>query len=866
MKFAKITMLISASTLLFGGLAFGTAQAKDQTEVFGTNEISGDLYGAAHISCSKARESDVLNTFEINVNNGNGDYSGDGIYFRIKNNTGIDTPLTVKINSTNTAIIAPTTNVKQTYYNVSGQEVDGVAPRSWGNYMMLPANFDGFIYMNYTTQMSKIAGGENNFNPASIWRIYVDINGFYDSYANFIIGDIFTNLKKPLDTSELDSTAFAATFINQHPDYLTITQLPRADVFVPEGSLDGGFESTQVGYGGFMIKTNEANLSDGGVFVRIANVSAGAFDAMIHVASNYFVNRSVTEGGKSVTLYDAQGLNPTPVTMNEWGYFTIPKDFDGFVNVTKDAMKVDWADGVDMTSVSAVYFEGSDYTLKTGDVFSKTVDGFIGADHYLGESGNIWETWSGATYTRLAGYKPDPVVTFDYTTVTYTGEISGGATLQATKNEDSSAFSAAEIDFNEDLDLSDGEAIAFNVAMTGSQALQIQFVDADGNAVQLPAKADAIAKPISFISENGQGEKTATSLNHTTGDENTIHITNGNGVIVFQKDYLPLAAGGSFSWTIVRSIKFIVHSFYDNGINLTIGDIGTVDQTSLLHTVVWEVADISVSEFATYYKNSADGYVTLTRYFEPQPSEWQGDVKFIDRINYETTEELKKHITYDPGDNCCSYEMAQEGMKVHIGPYEPTGHAYGKYMALGMFKANYGLTTDREIAYREVSGGIEEAKGLSVYVKNLTAKEIGFTLQFDCKYTGFNNAQRWCVDPFLSENTPMYYAWDVKTDAEYILTCKDDSVRIPGNFEGYIRIPFECYVVPEWSRAEGFPTATELDVSKIDGDFFLTSDNTKFEDLEFVLRDVGFYFNKTVKGNPFMPVPNTIKANLGLDA
>ena len=45
--------------------------------------------------------------------------------------------------------------------------------------------------------------------------------------------------------------------------------------------------------------------------------------------------------------------------------------------------------------------------------------------------------------------------------------------------------------------------------------------------------------------------------------------------------------------------------------------------------------------------------------------------------------------------------------------------------------------------------------------------------------------------------------------------------------------------------------------------FYLTSDNTRFEDLEYFIKNVGVYFNETRRGTLF-DSSNTIKANMGL--
>ena len=56
---------------------------------------------------------------------------------------------------------------------------------------------------------------------------------------------------------------------------------------------------------------------------------------------------------------------------------------------------------------------------------------------------------------------------------------------------------------------------------------------------------------------------------------------------------------------------------------------------------------------------------------------------------------------------------------------------------------------------------------------------------------------------------------------------------------------------------------TILNLDNFSGNFFLTSDNTRYEDLEYFIKNVGLYFNDTYK-TTFLSKENTIKTNMGL--
>jgi len=838
---------IAKCSLCLASIAFLTSIAPSISRGATDAWKDGDLYGAARIHCTTARSSDIGNVTEINLNGGA--LTGTGIYFRIRNNTGIDTPLTIKLNSTNGVGIAAKTNVKQTYYNVKGEKVDGIDPRNWNNYVMLPANFDGFIYMNYQTQMQKIFG-DGNFDPSSIWRIYVEYSGSYDAYADFVLGDIYTDEVKALDTSSITPDNFSSYFINQHPDYNGVEQLPRTPEFNPVGDLKGGVGCELTGYGGFMIKLlAEMNLTDG-LYIRMRNDMDRDIYPMIHVASDWFTYRVVTANGQLINLYDADGIKTGTTAVNEWGYFTLPANFDGFIGFDDySGFKNDWGEAFDPSKVVAIYFEADTVNFSVGDIMSRTLKAFDGSEKYHADFGSFTETWTPAliTLTHLDGYKIPEEPLFDYTEVEYAGSLEEGVNIKARKNDDSSVFSTAVIEFPEAIDLSAGEAIAINFKGNGSYAFQMEFVDEEENVLQLPAEADANKKPIHFIKD---GE--ATSMNHKQGDPNTIHEVPGEGVMVIEKDFLAQKAGEGFDWSKLAEVRINVHTFYDNGLNIVLGDFGTVDQAELTHTVVFKAED--VMNFAATYK-ALDEYLTVSKFFTPGPSKWIGDVKLIDSLDYKSDEELKANVTYDIGDNACSYHKEEDGMFVHIGPYE-VGHQYGDYMCLGMF--DKGVTTDRKVAYRMVEEEKEYAKGITFYAENRSAKEIGLTLQFDENIPG-KGTERWCVKGYPA----MYYAWDVETGGDYLMYAKSDQVQIPVGFKGYIRVPFTSYEVPDWNAgADGVDEILDLD--NFSGNFFLTSDNKRFEDLEYFIKNVGLYFNETQKSNIFNMGKNSIQANMEL--
>lgn len=847
-------LLKNGAFILATGLVISAAFSPNAKKADAT-DIVGDLYGGARITCVTPIPDDGVDSgyvTEINVGGAsNADFSGAGVCIRIKNYTSTITPLTLKISSVNGTVYAPKPSVKQTYYDTNGATHKGTSARGFGNYMMVPSAFDGFIYMDYSTQMVKIEGSQD-FDPSHIYRVYVEYSGKFDNYADFAIGDIFTDTKSVLDTSTLSASDFATTFINQSGDVQRISQRAKEGAFVPTGDLNGGVHAQKDDYGGFMVKSSQpSNISGGPLYFRIQNNKATSQWLMVHVASDYFTLRVVTANGAVVSMYNADGTSIGNETVNEYGYFELPANFNGFMKLNWNEFADDWGTGFHNSKVNAVYFEADGIDINVGDIFCEDNVFFDGSEHYAAEFGNFTETWNECNLTVLPGYKPLDIDLFDYTQIEYSIGLLHGFNITSKKNPNSGPFSIASINFGTSgLDLSAGDAVAISFKGNGTYAFGLEFYDVDNNALMMPAKADSINKPIHFIKDG-----VATSMNHTTGDENTIHEVPGEGVVVIQKDFLAPKSGTSFLWNNVKSIKVSVHTYYDDKLNIVLGDIGAVNQSALSYTSALSVNTISNADFSDYYSVS-DEYISVKRYIVSKDSEWIGDVKVIDSLNYASDAEMNLAITYDNGNNPCSYRREDGGIWIHNGPYEVEGHGYGSYMCLAFF--DQGATNDRKQAYKMVNEEKVYAKGLTFYAKNLSQKDIGVTLQFDEKIPGRTNTERWCIVGYPA----MYYAWDVNTNAEYLMYSKSDQVQIPKGFEGYIRVPFESYEVPQWNKGqEGVDEVLNLD--NFSGDFFFTSDNTRYEDLEYIIKNIGMYFNETRKGNLF-DNSNTIKANMGL--
>ena len=673
----KLLKIISLPSLLLslGLVSVSTAHlANPIEEAQAIPSKAGDLLGGCEAKMS-AGTTDVGATFVLKFAAGNQDLSGDGVYIRMKNLTSTETPIQFYMNGTNGHRVQITPSSVFKTYDANLTNEASITTRSWLSYIMLPANFDGHIYIPYSIMMSQDSAtwptnSTTSMTYNSVYAMYFACSAFWDSYANFQIGDVFTDSKVVYDGSEVTSGDFG----------------------------------------------------------------------------NFFA-----------------------------------KDYEGTY----------WA------------------------------------------------------LTQLSGSKSEEVA-FDYTSVTYEGEIDKGAEFHLSGQASlDSEFTAMNINFTEgQRDFSNADDMVFRVKnLSADYPAILTICDGDG---KLSAVSASTVSSIKFydgttISNGGAG---------------------GNPISVKIPSYLdgymiiPMSAFvGEASLSNIHYLNINIATYYDYGFNSVFGDMYTLKHETKALTQVIDVDALSNENFAANYTLAGvTSYGIITRYEVEKPSKWIGDVKLIDSLNYESDEELKKNITYDTGDNACTYNKQDDGMFVHIGPYE-TGHAYGSYMALGMF--DKGVTTDRKVMTREVDGKTEYAKGITMYLKNLSRREIGINLQFDENTS--STAERWIVKGYPAN----YYAYDVNTGANYVLFAKSDQIQIPVGFEGYVRIPFESYEVPDWCHGDSFKgTDDVLNLDNFSGNLFLTADNTRYEDLEYFIKNVGVYFNKTTTG--LLDSSTTIKANMGL--
>ncbi len=812
----------------------------------------GDLYGGAHVSFKATAQTDQLATLLLDINNeGGADFRGTGLFIRMKNNTAIDTYINLKLKCANGAMVGPKQGVYSTYLNTSGNEVtySSLVLRDYANYLILPASFNGYVYMDYSSQMEKTADSNTKTFNYGVVTAYFEISAMYDSYANFIIGDMFTDTRQIIDGSEQTMEQFNNNFHNQSTQYMVVEQMPRSDEFEPRGDLLGSVNATTNGeYGGFRILADGAGADDG-VFVRLRNNQNSPNYLLTHYNSRNG-GRATNIKGAHYYMYNTEGINPQEGTFTDVdsGYLTIPASFDGFIYlpIASYANNLDFNPNTfNKDDLYAVYFEGVMGSLDFGDVFTKSSQIYDGSEIYPDDLSSHYAVDWGCVLTLNEGHLIPVIPEYAYGDVNYAGTLDGGVVISCTYSSNDDIAKVC-INLPEATNFSSALAITARLkAMGAAYPFFFRIVDSDNNISQLPA--NNAEKKAKMVTLDGTVSNTTAGGN----DHSIFYTTNFDGNLVIPLEVLS-SYSGTADLTKVKAFEIGIAVHFDYNFKAAFGDIGYIVESTGENVIA---LDVSEGNFNTLFTEEAfPDFLELEPYIEPKACEWIGDVKILNPLLYKNDEEMKKEVTWNEGDNACTYHAQEDGMFVHIGPYE-VGHTYGSYMCLQM--PEKGVTTDRIQWWKNENGQKVYAKGITAYVKNLSRKDIGVTIQFD-EHTTSNSYERWCITGY----PVMYYAWDVKTNAEYSFYCKSDQFQIPVGFEGYVRIPFESYRVPDWCQ----PTPgvdNQLDLDRWSGVFYLTSDNTRFEDLEYLIKNVGIYFNETNRGNLF-DNSHSIKANMGL--
>lgn len=175
--------------------------------------FEGTLNGGVDVTF-KADTSDGLATMLVKPQTL--DWSGDGFILRIKENSGIQSFIDLRINETDSDRAKIKLNAAFYLYDLDGNVTETTSGRSWNSYILLPANFDGYVYVPYSSLEFENGGGDNNLTFASVWGIYLGTSKQFDAYQNYSVGSIIIKngdtYKTVLDPTTLDDTTYSSNY------------------------------------------------------------------------------------------------------------------------------------------------------------------------------------------------------------------------------------------------------------------------------------------------------------------------------------------------------------------------------------------------------------------------------------------------------------------------------------------------------------------------------------------------------------------------------------------------------------------------------------------------------------------------------
>ncbi len=160
------------------------------------NDTCGDytIDVGANITYTQTDPDDYLATFRMMPQDNNWS-SGNAMALRIRNNTGVDTPIRIAFNCTNDSrnrVVSNTDESKAYCLLATDGTINEYPYRTWDGDVWLKPNFDGWLIMKKDDQVVDSGyPNQGTFSWSSIFAMYLMIQTHYDSYADYDVGDIY---------------------------------------------------------------------------------------------------------------------------------------------------------------------------------------------------------------------------------------------------------------------------------------------------------------------------------------------------------------------------------------------------------------------------------------------------------------------------------------------------------------------------------------------------------------------------------------------------------------------------------------------------------------------------------------------------
>ena len=323
--------------------------------------------------------------------------------------------------------------------------------------------------------------------------------------------------------------------------------------------------------------------------------------------------------------------------------------------------------------------------------------------------------------------------------------------------------------------------------------------------------------PIYMIGENGVIFKTGDLLYDASGVATT-------GALLIPMNYFK-AQWGTQDLTAITNIDFTTNSRWNYAYEIGVGAVGyytgvpggTGSKKFVYHSLI-AFDNTASNKLQVYADNASNGgrlYINKidktvygdTRLFIFATNKNDGSVPIWDggALGEQTM------TTDSYGDE--AFRLVSKGPR-------PNADAY---TAFTIFDGSYDLTW---------------AKGITLWARNDSDAEVSFNLEVDCKGTeaqGQRNAR------FNVKQGNRFWLYDVNTGKQTIYMTRP-CVTLPAGFEGWVRVPFNCFAQAEWDVNNGaVPAEQFMKGTSYCSYIGITVFSTDYTDKAFSINKVGGY-------------------------
>ncbi len=361
------------------------------------NPFSSTLDGGVTVSF-KTASSNLCSDLKL-MPNVSSDFTGDGFALRIKNHitSGDGSPMFLYLNETDSDRVNAKANGSYTLYSTSG-EVTSCTYRNGDNALILPASFDGYIYVPYDGLEIKsgYGTGDKVMDYSSVYAVYLEVNTYYDAFSNFSLGGIEVlkdnAARKVLDPTLLNDLTYSNYYCKDYNgEYIILdhksvgtgdvsTSIDYSKVALSE-NLNGGLqvsyngaESDIIAQWGICPSLRDYGTDTDSLAIRIKNQTSISTPITIALKNRRGISFAVNkETGLNVCFKEKGGV----LSINSWRSWdsavVIPSGFDGWMILPLDIFMTgtvaDPSDVKQITFSTSVYKSYDAFTsLTVGDV------------------------------------------------------------------------------------------------------------------------------------------------------------------------------------------------------------------------------------------------------------------------------------------------------------------------------------------------------------------------------------------------------------------------------------------------------------------------------------------------------------------